>query len=142
MGFKTLEEIQAYQTCRTLKLEVYRLIKSRPDAARDLLFRDQIFNASSSAEVNIAEGFSRFSPGEFVQFLRISRASVAEVVNWLQDGIDREYFTDDDVALARSLADSARRLLTALILSLKRLPGTPPSPPDRSRPKARPRRTP
>ena len=141
MGFKTLDEIHAYQACRTLKLEVYRLIKSRPEAFRDLRFRDQTVNAASSAEVNIAEGFSRFSPGEFVQFLRISRASVAELVNWLQDGIDRGYFTDDDVALARGHADSARRLLTALILSLKRLPGPHSSRDDRSRPKARPRRS-
>lgn len=134
MGFKTLEEIEAYQFCRKLKIEVYDLVKRCPDAYRDRAFREQLFSAASSAEVNIAEGFSRFSTGEFGQFLRISRASVAETVSWLQDGVDRGYFTATDCAPARQLSESARRLLTALILSLKHLPDSkPPRSPSRTK---------
>ena len=119
MGVKTLEELQAYQAARAMKLEVYRLVEANPRIARDLRFRDQLMDAAASAEVNVAEGFRRFSAGDFSRFLKIARASVEETSRWLQDGIDRRHLAAEDIAHAVELADRAGRLITGLILSLK-----------------------
>jgi four helix bundle protein len=119
MGFKTLQELNAYRVARAFKIEVYRLVKSRPPAYDDYRFRSQLFEAAASVEMNIAEGFRRYSAGDFSHFLRISRASLEEATGWLQDGIDRGYFTKADCQKALELADEAARLTVGLIVSLR-----------------------
>jgi len=52
--------------------------------------------------------------------LRIARGSVEETRGWVQDGVDRAYFTTDACRRAEELADDAGRLTTALIVSLSR----------------------
>jgi four helix bundle protein len=119
MGFKTLGELRAYLAARALKLEVYRLVKAHPTAYNDHRFRSQLFEAAASVEINIAEGFRRYSAGEFAHFLKISRGSLEETTGRLQDGIDRDYFTDAACSRARELADETGRLTTGLIISLR-----------------------
>jgi four helix bundle protein len=119
MGFKTLDDVLAYQVIREFKREVYRLVKSHSAAYRDLKFRDQLFDAVSSAEANCAEGFYRDSMAEFARFLKISRASLGEAVARVRDGIDREYFTEAECARAFELGDRAGRLTIGLIRSLE-----------------------
>ena len=46
-------------------------------ASRDFRFRDQVRDSAASAGRNIAEGFGRFSPGDFARFLRYARASLS-----------------------------------------------------------------
>lgn len=147
MGFKTLDELKAYRAARALKLEVYRLVKAHPTAYNDYRYRSQLFEAAASVELNIAEGFRRFSAGEFAHFLKISRGSLEETTGWLQDGVDRDYFTDAECSRARELADEAGRLTTGLIVSLRRFtsprkpsPARPDEDDDHPRPRRRPRR--
>jgi four helix bundle protein len=128
MGVRTLEELQAYQAARALKLEVYRLVEANARINRDLRFRDQLMDAAASAEMNVAEGFRRFSAGDFSRFLKIARGSVEETCRWIQDGVDRKHFTASDVAPALQLGDRAGRLITGLIMSLKPFLPAPTSP--------------
>lgn len=55
VGVKRLEDLKAWQLARAFKLEVYRLVKSRPEAYRDFRFRSQIFDSAAGNEMNIAE---------------------------------------------------------------------------------------
>ena len=119
MGFKTLAEIRAYRAARALKLEVYRLVKAHASAYNDHRFRSQLFEAAASVEMNIAEGFRRYSAGEFAHFLRIARASLEEATRRIQDGIDRGYFTVADCKTAFDLGNETGRLTTSLITSLR-----------------------
>ncbi|HXT71166.1 MAG TPA: four helix bundle protein [Vicinamibacterales bacterium] len=119
MGVRTLRELKAYQATRAFKLEVYRLVASSPRATTDVRFRSQLLEAAAGAEVNIAEGFHRFLAGDFTHFLRISRSSLEEARVWIQDGIDRGYFTEEECSNAFKLADQATRLTVGLIVSLK-----------------------
>ena len=119
MGFKTIGEIKAYGAARALKLEVYRLVKAHPAAYDDHRFRSQLFEAAASVEMNIVEGFRRYSAGEFAHFLRIARASLEETTSRIQDGIDREHFTGAACKTGFELADEAGRLITGLITSLR-----------------------
>jgi four helix bundle protein len=114
MGARTLEELEAYRVARALKLEVYRLVRSHPLANGDFRYRSQLFEAAASNEMNIAEGFRRFVPGEFAHFLAYARASAEETVRRIQDGIDRGYFTPAECQVAFDLAGQSARLTTAL----------------------------
>jgi four helix bundle protein len=100
---RSFTELDAWQLANQLKLGIYELIRSG-DAQRDIEFRNQIRNAAASAPRNIAEGFGRYLPREFSQYLRVANGSLMETSNHLQDGYDRSYFTAADVELTCRLS--------------------------------------
>jgi four helix bundle protein len=119
MGVQNLEDLIAYRAARAFKLAVYELVGNSNAARADERWRHQIFDAAASVEVNVAEGFRRFSAGEFCQFLRYSRASLEETQRWLDDGVVRGYFSRADLAPIQPLAESSARLTIALWRSLQ-----------------------
>ena len=118
---KTFTELDAWQLANQLKLGVYDLTRL-PDVQRDIEFRNQIRNAAASAPRNIAEGFGRYQPREFAQYLRIANGSLMETSNHLQDGCDRGYFTAGNVAPLQTLARRASAATTRLIRYLQTNP--------------------
>src|SRR5688572_15661322 len=98
------EELEAWQLADELKREVYALIASDP-VSRDFKFCSQIRESSSSATRNIAEGFGRFRPGPFAQFMEIALGSLMETQNSLKDGIDRGHFSAHSTRRAVDLCD-------------------------------------
>ena len=108
-----------------LKLGVYDLIRLG-DASRDLEFRNQIRNAAASAPRNIAEGFGRYVPREFAQYLRVANGSLMETSNHLQDGVDRRYFRPEQITELQLLAKRASAATTRLIKYLQH--AAPPNP--------------
>ena len=119
MVAKRYEELETWQLANELKLEVYALIKSGP-ASKDFKFCQQIRESASSNSKNIAEGFGRFRPGPFAQFVEFAIASAMETKESLQDGIDRGYFVPERVARAQALAVRSIQCSTKLTLYLKR----------------------
>jgi len=63
--------------------------------SRDYGLRDQIRRAAVSIPSNIAEGFSRRSNKEFIQFLFISKGSAAEVQSQLYTALDQSYISQE-----------------------------------------------
>ena len=120
MVARTLEELRAYRAARALKLEVYRLVRTHPDARADHRFRSQLFEAAASNEMNIAEGFRRFLPGPFAHFLGFALGSREETVRRIQDGIDRGYFQPAACQIAFDLGAESGRLTTALQTYLRK----------------------
>ena len=118
MGARSFTELDAWKLANELKLGVYGLIQS-DQVKRDLEFRNQIRNAAASAPRNIAEGFGRYQPKEFSQYLRIANGSLMETSNHLQDGKDRGYFKSEDVDRLQILARRASAAVTALIRYLR-----------------------
>jgi four helix bundle protein len=127
VGFKSLEEIVAYQVTVEFKQEVYRLLDEYPSARASRRFTEQLEDAVASAARNIAEGFGRFSMGDFSQSLRISRGSVKEAIDEIQDGIHRRYWPASACTHALALGDRSFRLITGLLKSLQ--PFVPPRSP-------------
>jgi four helix bundle protein len=115
---KDFTELVAWQLARELKLRVYELVK-RPQVARNFDFVRQICDAASSAPRNIAEGFGRFRPKQFAQFLKIATSSEHEVRNHFIDAFDLGYITaserDDYLALADRAIGAATRLREYLL---------------------------
>jgi four helix bundle protein len=119
MGVAKLEDLMAYQAARSFKLAVYELVNGSDRARADDRYHSQVFDAAASVEMNIAEGFRRFSAAEFCQFLRYSRASLEETLRWLDDGVVRGYFAKSNLAAIQPLAESSARLTIALWRSLQ-----------------------
>ena len=70
--------LEVWQEAHLLTLEIYKLTSKLPRSEQFGLI-SQIRRAAVSVESNIAEGESRYSRKEKIQFFVISRGSVAEV---------------------------------------------------------------
>lgn len=105
-GFKTFEEINAWQNARVLVRDVYGMTRSG-DFSKDYGLKDQIQRASVSVCSNIAEGFERRGNKEFVNFLWIAKGSAAEVCSQLYNARDLGYITDEKF---QSTYDSAKQI--------------------------------
>lgn len=75
---KSFEEIEAWQTARSLSKEIFGLTNFG-SFSKDYGLRDQINRATGSIMDNIAEGFERGGSKEFIQFLAIAKGSAGEV---------------------------------------------------------------
>ena len=117
----TFEELDCWKLANELKIGVYAVIRSS-EIQRDLEFRNQIRNAAASAPRNIAEGFGRYLPRDFSQYLRIANGSLMETSNHLKDGCDRGYFKAEDIQGLHVLARRASAAVTALIRYLQTAP--------------------
>ena len=93
---------------------------TEPPLSRQFVLADQMRRSSLSIMSNIAEGFDLSSPRHFRHFLRIAKASAAELRSQLYLCSDRGYL---DPALTEGLQKDTReiaRMLMALIRYLDR----------------------
>ena len=77
-NIRRFEDIEAWKKGRELAKDIYT-VTGKGEFARDYALKDQIRKASVSIVSNIAEGFSRQTDQEFVQFLHIAKGSTSEV---------------------------------------------------------------
>jgi len=115
-----IEDLVAWQLADQIKDAVFDLLARTP-AGRDLRFAGQVGEAASSIASNIAEGFYRYNPAEFANFLRYARASVAELLTRLPDGVKRGYYTRADIEDLLALLGRAAAVIGGLRDSMRRL---------------------
>jgi four helix bundle protein len=115
-GVRRYQELIAWQRCMELADVVFEITESGR-SSKDFKFRDQIRDAAQSAPPLIAEGFVRFLPGDFVRYLRMARAEVAEVQSDLDTGARRNYFSEQQLTRACTVARRAMFLTTRLLQS-------------------------
>jgi four helix bundle protein len=89
------EDIEAWQEARKLVRLVYGAINTSERFRKDFRLVNQIQGAAVSSMSNIAEGFSRKSNKEFIQYLFISKGSAAEVQSHLYVALDQEYISQE-----------------------------------------------
>ena len=95
--------------------KAYDAIKESKEFQRDLRLVSQIQGATISAMANIAEGFSRRSNKEFIQFLFISKSSAAEVQSHLYVALDQGYMTKDKFEEIYTQADLVSKMTSGFI---------------------------
>lgn len=81
--------------------------------------RDQLRKAANSACANAGEGFSRFLPKDHARFLQISKASLTEICEHLEDVRTLGLAKPDELEQIAVLARRARGAATGLIRYLR-----------------------
>ena len=115
MKITRFEEIEAWQEARKLVKLVYEVINKNKEFKRDYRLVGQIQGAAVSTMSNIAEGFSRKSNKEFIQYLFISKSSAAEVQSHLYVAIDQAFITQNDFEKLYAQADVVSKLDSGFI---------------------------
>jgi four helix bundle protein len=113
MGAHKVEDLDVWRLCDEIRVLVTAGIASAP-ARKDFRFCDQILSASEDAVSDISEGFGRFRPREFAQFLGYAITSIAEVLQRARFAHSRKYFDDDTAARLVVLCVRADRALRSL----------------------------
>jgi len=115
---KRFEDIEAWKKGRQLAKGIYTLT-ARGEFARDYGLKDQIRRAVVSVISNIAEGFSRQTDQEFVQFLHIAKGSTSEVQSQLYIALDLGYISQEEFSKLYNQADEVAKLISGFIRYLK-----------------------
>ena len=95
MKITRFEDIEAWQESRKLVNLVYDAINANVIFQKDFRLVNQLQGAAVSSMANIAEGFTRKSNKEFIQYLFISKSSTAEVQSHLYVALDQRYITQE-----------------------------------------------
>ena len=118
-SFKSFEDLQCWQACREVRIFITELVKSYPKEEKYSVV-DNMKRAARSTTQNIAEGFGRFHYKENLQFCRISRGSLYELVDDLITSIDEGLISKEDYEHGRNKISNALALLNGYIKYLNR----------------------
>ena len=113
MGARTHRELVVFQRATELRHRVLALLAT-PAARADRKFSDQLRDAVRSPPRNIAEGFGRYNPAEFAQFMDVAISSFDEVDTHLRDGVEAGLFNAEPTAEAIRLCASCRWMAVRL----------------------------
>jgi len=113
-NLRSFEELECWKACTEVRRFIAGLIKSYPNDEKYAL-TDDMRRAARSTTHNIAEGFGRFHFKENIQFCRISRGSLFELIDQLITSLDDGYITLPQYETGREIIESAIRLLNGYI---------------------------
>lgn len=114
---KDFKDLLVWQKAMDLVCEIYRITKLLPKEETYALC-NQMQRAAVSIPSNIAEGQSRASTKEFVQFLSIAKASNAELETQLLICNRLEFLTTPQTQVAMCLCKEIGKMLNSLMSSL------------------------
>ena len=108
------KELIVWQKSMDLVVDIYKLVKYLP---KDELYAlsSQMRRAAVSIPSNIAEGYSRDSDKQFLQFLSISKGSASELETQLIICTRLNYLTKSQVEISLNLCDEICRMLSKII---------------------------
>ncbi len=115
---KSFTDLNAWKEGHKLVIEIYRITKDFP---KEELFglTNQIRRAAVSITSNIAEGFSRQSPKEKMQFYYIAQGSLTELQNQLLISLDIGYVDQNKFDKIAELTVVVHKLINGLIKYLR-----------------------
>lgn len=122
MTIKRFEDIDAWKEARQLVRFVYNSINGSEKFQKDFRLVNQIQGAAVSSMSNIAEGFSRRSNKEFIQYLFISKSSAAEVQSHLYVALDQNYIKKETFEKLYDQAEKVSKLDSGFIKYLRPQP--------------------
>ncbi|HRY59951.1 MAG TPA: four helix bundle protein [Patescibacteria group bacterium] len=111
---KNFTDLRTWQEAHKLVLMIYNATKDFP---KDEMYglTSQIRRAAVSISSNIAEGFTRYSYKEKIQFYYIASGSVTEVQNQIIAGKDIGYLNQEVFTNLYSKSIDVHKLLNSLI---------------------------
>ena len=118
MKITRFEDFQCWQEPRVLVNMVYEAIRNSPDFRKNFRLGNQITGAAISTMSNIAEGFSRRSNKEFIQYLFISKSSATEVQSETYVASDQKYISQEIFGKIYNQAEKVSKLNSGFITYL------------------------
>ena len=122
MGYRSFEELEVYKAAREFRKKIYKLVKELP-AEEKYNLGGQMRRAAVSLTNNIAEGHGRYFFQENIQFCRISRGSLMELIDDLNTCIDEEYFPRDYLEELKEEGYRINKMINGYIAYLKKRKG-------------------
>ena len=121
MGYRSFEELEVYKAAREFRKKIYKLVKELP-AEEKYNLGGQMRRAAVSLTNNIAEGHGRYFFQENIQFCRISRGSLMELIDD-NTCIDEEYFPRDYLEELKEEGYRINKMINGYIAYLKKRKG-------------------
>ena len=118
-SFKSFEDLECWKACTEVRRFITELVKKYPKEEKYALV-DDMKRAARSTTHNVAEGFGRFHFQENIQFCRISRGSLYELIDQLITSLDEGHITREEYEKGRDLISKALPLLNGYIRYLNR----------------------
>jgi len=115
---KSYQELTVWKKSIALVVEVYQTTKTFPKEEVYVLAA-QMRRAAISIPSNIAEGYSRRSRKEYIQFTQIAFSSAAELETQLLIAMKLGYSTSKGSERVGSLLQEVLKMLNGLLTSLK-----------------------
>lgn len=115
----TFETLEVWIRARELRKKLSKLTNGLPTEEKYKL-TDQIIRASRSVTANIAEGYGRFHFQENIQFCRISRGSLFELIEHLYVAFDEKYIDKQIFDEFKTEINDEIKLLNGYIKYLKK----------------------
>ena len=113
------EELLAWQEARKLHQEIAKLCRT-PLFKREWRLVAQMLAASRSVGANIAEGFERYTPGEFALKLYIAKGEVGELRSFLHFAFDEAWMDQASYEALVARTESVGRIVSALRAAVAR----------------------
>jgi len=111
---RSFEDLACWKKAREIRLFVNEeVIKKLPKNEFDMA--DNMKRAARSCTRNIAEGYGRFYFQENIQFCRISRGSMFELLDDLLTCTDEKYIDAETLKRGRLLIEEGVRILNGYI---------------------------
>ncbi|MCL5010947.1 MAG: four helix bundle protein [Patescibacteria group bacterium] len=112
------EDLLSWQRARELTKRVYEITKQKPFCF-DRGLKSQIQRAAVSVMANQAEGFTRGTRVELINYFYIAKGSAGEVQSHLYTAVDAGYIDMATFQELYGLADEAQRLIQSFVYKVK-----------------------
>lgn len=119
MAVHTYRDLHAWKMARELADRIL-VISRRSEWRNDRYLASQLQRSAQSVCANIAEGFGRFTPGDFSRFLRIAKGSAYELQEHIHHARVCELLTEEEVEQLETLC---RRTVGSIVPLLNHLEG-------------------
>lgn len=116
---KSFEELKCWQEAVLLRKSLKSFLESLPKF-EEYRLKDQIIRCLRSVTNNIAEGYGRFNYQENIQFCRISRGSLFEIIDHLLVAAEENYIEEKDLLIKKEHINKCLALLNGYINYLKK----------------------
>ena len=118
-AYKRFHDLTVWRLARAFRHRIYQVSEGWPRQEMYGLTA-QIRDAAISVTANIAEGYGRYHYQENIQFCRIGRGSVNEVLDHLYTALDEGYINKETFDELYSQGREVERVLNGYINYLKR----------------------
>jgi four helix bundle protein len=118
-GYQNYEELHVWKQARSLKNEIFNLVKTFPAEEKYRLI-DQVVRSSRSINAQIAEGHGKRTVPDKIKFCIQARGSLHETLNHLIDAFDCSYINSKQLQYFRDKVKEVERILNGYIVYLER----------------------